>query len=292
MAILYVGIDLAKNVFAAHGVDQHDNSVLVRPSVPRAKLHELVAELSPCTIGTEACSGAHYRMSGKQGKNDAALGEGREIATALVRIGFLRRSAPICTKSTTTPKCDRPTKKRTAWRKSQLPISTASSRRSDSLLWQRRRRQTRRTCTGPHHSSSHGLVHSHVLSPLVQLSKRGSFEIVRDLAGQSAILKLAAHRGEHGRSRPFVRLSRLPWCDRTITDPSPGPSCQTLYFVEGHPQFNLLVDGNADTDGFFVDTFTRRRCRRLARLSAADGGFDRLSRRHVRSHSADQCDRE
>jgi len=95
MAILYVGIDLAKNVFAVHGVDEHGKPVLVRPNVARAKLHELVASLPACTIGMEACSGAHhwarlfaehghilrlmapkfvapYRMSGKRGKNDAA----------------------------------------------------------------------------------------------------------------------------------------------------------------------------------------------------------------------------
>src|SRR5678815_4694838 len=60
MAILYVGIDLAKNVFAIHGVDEHGKAVLVRPSVPRARLHQLVAALPPCTIGMEACSGAHH----------------------------------------------------------------------------------------------------------------------------------------------------------------------------------------------------------------------------------------
>ena len=55
MAILYVGSDLAKNVFAIHGVDEHGKAVLVRPSVPRAKLHQFVAALPPCTIGMEAC---------------------------------------------------------------------------------------------------------------------------------------------------------------------------------------------------------------------------------------------
>jgi transposase len=60
MAILYVGIDLAKNVFALHGVDEAGKPVLVRPSVPRTKLAELVAALPPCTIGMEACSGAHH----------------------------------------------------------------------------------------------------------------------------------------------------------------------------------------------------------------------------------------
>lgn len=95
MSIVFVGIDLAKNVFALHGVDEHGKPALVRPAVPRAKLHEVIASLPPCTIGMEACSGAHhwarvfaphghtvrlmapkfvspYRMSGVRGKNDAA----------------------------------------------------------------------------------------------------------------------------------------------------------------------------------------------------------------------------
>src|ERR1700682_749972 len=95
MAILTVGIDLAKNVFALHGVNEAGKPELLRPKVARGKLNELVASLPPCTIGMEACSGAHhwarlfaahghtvrlmapklvtpYRMSGRRGKNDAA----------------------------------------------------------------------------------------------------------------------------------------------------------------------------------------------------------------------------
>lgn len=60
MAILYVGIDLAKNVLAVHGVDEHGKAALARPSVPRARLHELIASLAPCTVAMEACSGAHH----------------------------------------------------------------------------------------------------------------------------------------------------------------------------------------------------------------------------------------
>lgn len=94
-AIVTTGIDLAKNVFAVHGVDATGKPVLLRPSVPRAKLLELIAAPSPCLIGMDACSGAHhwareihrfghtvrlmapqfvvpYRLSGKRGKNDAA----------------------------------------------------------------------------------------------------------------------------------------------------------------------------------------------------------------------------
>jgi transposase len=95
MAIVTVGIDLAKNVFAVHGVDVAGKPALVRPSVARGKLLELIATLPPCLVGMEACSGAHYwarlftahghtvrliapkfvvpyRLSGKRGKNDAA----------------------------------------------------------------------------------------------------------------------------------------------------------------------------------------------------------------------------
>ena len=60
MAIVTLGIDLAKNVFALHGVDATGKAVLVRPSVPRGKLLELVASLPACLIGMEACVGAHH----------------------------------------------------------------------------------------------------------------------------------------------------------------------------------------------------------------------------------------
>ncbi|PCM68784.1 IS110 family transposase, partial [Enterobacter cloacae] len=56
MTITTVGIDLAKNVFAVHGVDQNGRTVLVKPKVSRAALPELIAGLPPCVIGMEACS--------------------------------------------------------------------------------------------------------------------------------------------------------------------------------------------------------------------------------------------
>lgn len=106
MTITTVGIDLAKNMFAVHGVDQNGKTVLVKPRVTRAALPELIASLPPCVIGMEACSGAHYwarlfqqyghdarlmapkfvspyRMAGKTGKNDAA--DARAICEAVQR---------------------------------------------------------------------------------------------------------------------------------------------------------------------------------------------------------------
>ena len=56
--ITTVGVDLAKSVFSVHGVDAAGRTVL-RKTVRREKLLELIAALPPCLIGMEACSGAH-----------------------------------------------------------------------------------------------------------------------------------------------------------------------------------------------------------------------------------------
>ena len=60
MSIITVGIDLAKNVFAVHGVDEYGKAVLVKPKVAREQLLSLIVQLPACRIGMEACSGAHH----------------------------------------------------------------------------------------------------------------------------------------------------------------------------------------------------------------------------------------
>lgn len=59
MTVHVLGVDLAKNVFQLHGVDRKGRCVLVR-RVRRDLLMNLVAELEPCLIGIEACTGAFY----------------------------------------------------------------------------------------------------------------------------------------------------------------------------------------------------------------------------------------
>lgn len=54
-----LGIDLAKNIFQLHGTDLKGKSVL-KKRLSRLKLPEFIANLSPCTIGLEASTGAHY----------------------------------------------------------------------------------------------------------------------------------------------------------------------------------------------------------------------------------------
>lgn len=54
-----LGIDLAKQSFQLHGVDEHGHVVL-RKKLSRSQLRAFVANLPPCLIGLEACGGAHY----------------------------------------------------------------------------------------------------------------------------------------------------------------------------------------------------------------------------------------
>ena len=101
MSIIVIGIDLAKSIFVVHGVNEAGKAELVKPRVSREQLLPLIAQLPPCLIGMEACSGAHhwarlfrqhghsvnrtsrqgliapkfvtpYRMSGKRGKKREA----------------------------------------------------------------------------------------------------------------------------------------------------------------------------------------------------------------------------
>lgn len=51
MTITTVGIDLAKNMFAVHGVDQNGKAVLIKSRVTRTALPGLIAGLPPCVIG-------------------------------------------------------------------------------------------------------------------------------------------------------------------------------------------------------------------------------------------------
>lgn len=97
-----IGLDLAKSVFQAHGINAAGDVVL-RRRIPRSQMLKVFAKLSPCLIGMEACASAHFwarelialghevklmpaqyvKPYVKRGKNDAADAEG--ICEAVTR---------------------------------------------------------------------------------------------------------------------------------------------------------------------------------------------------------------
>ena len=59
MNITTIGIDLAKTVFQVHGADARGKCV-VQKRLRRSQVLVYFAQLPPCIVGMEACSGAHY----------------------------------------------------------------------------------------------------------------------------------------------------------------------------------------------------------------------------------------
>jgi transposase len=54
-----IGLDLAKNVFQAHGVAAN-GEILFRRKLRRSEVIEFFRDLPPCLVGMEACAGAHH----------------------------------------------------------------------------------------------------------------------------------------------------------------------------------------------------------------------------------------
>lgn len=66
MKITTIGIDLAKNVFQVHGVDEHGKAVFNKP-FKREQMAAFFVNLPPCLIGMEACGSAHHWARKLQG---------------------------------------------------------------------------------------------------------------------------------------------------------------------------------------------------------------------------------
>jgi transposase len=59
MQITTVGLDLAKNVFQVHAVDEEGRAV-VRRRLRRGEVRDFFTGLAPCLVGMEACGTAHF----------------------------------------------------------------------------------------------------------------------------------------------------------------------------------------------------------------------------------------
>lgn len=66
MKITTVGIDLAKNVFQVHGIDER-GAVMLRKQLRRDQMATFFVNLPSCVIGMEACGSAHHWARKLQG---------------------------------------------------------------------------------------------------------------------------------------------------------------------------------------------------------------------------------
>jgi transposase len=81
-----IGVDLAKSIFAIHGVDEV-GEVVIRRQVRRKQLLAFFEKLPPCLIGMETCASAHY-----WGRQLRALGHDVKLMPAHYVAAYVKRN--------------------------------------------------------------------------------------------------------------------------------------------------------------------------------------------------------
>jgi transposase len=82
-----IGVDLAKHVFAVHGVDA-TGQVVIRKKLRRSELIAFFTKLPSCTVGMEACGTAHH-----WGRELTALGHQVKLMPASYVKAYIKRGS-------------------------------------------------------------------------------------------------------------------------------------------------------------------------------------------------------
>jgi transposase len=85
MELKRIGLDISKNVFYLHGIDQQ-GEVVLNTSVRRGQLHQTFSRLPRCIVGLEACGTAH-----QWGQQLASLGHEVRLFTPHVLTPYRER---------------------------------------------------------------------------------------------------------------------------------------------------------------------------------------------------------
>lgn len=144
-----IGLDIAKQVFQAHGADA-PGKVAFREKIRRAKLLEFFASQPPCTVVMEACGGAHY-----WGREIAKLGhEVKLIAPKYVKPFVKRQKNDMADAEAICEAASRPTMRFVAVKSETTQASALVFRTRDILV--RQRTQITNAVRG--HLTEYGLV--------------------------------------------------------------------------------------------------------------------------------------
>lgn len=144
-----IGLDLAKNVFQAHGA-RADGSVAFRTKLTRAKLLDFFSSMSKCTVAMEACASAHHwaREIGRLGH------EVRLIAPIYVKPFVKRQKNDMADAEAIAEAAMRPTMRFVAVKSVEKQASAMIFKTRDLLV--RQRTQTINALRG--HMAEYGIV--------------------------------------------------------------------------------------------------------------------------------------
>lgn len=155
-----IGLDLAKNVFQAHGADAA-GAVVFRKRLRRCKVLAFFASQPACQVAMEACAGAHYwgRAIGKLGHTV------RLIPPAYVKPFLKRQKNDAADAEAICEAAQRPTMRFVAVKSEEQQASVVVFRARDLLVQQRT--QTINALRG--HLAEYGLVVSKGPSHIAKL---------------------------------------------------------------------------------------------------------------------------
>ena len=132
MPVTTIGLDLAKNVFQAHGASA-TGAVVFRRKLRRDKVLAFLATQPSCRVAVEACGSAHY-----WGREIAKLGhEVRLIAPVYVKPFVKRQKNDACDAEAICEAAQRPTMRFVAVKSETKQASAVIFRTRDLLVGQR-----------------------------------------------------------------------------------------------------------------------------------------------------------
>ncbi len=127
-----IGLDIAKNVFQVHGIDD-ESEVVVRRQLKRRQVLSFFGKLPACLVGMEACATSHHWA-----RELEKLGHEVRLMPPRYVKPYVKRNSEAEMQTWTGPMFARrtmqPTRKRSAKRFSVRPCGSCRSRRLSSNL--------------------------------------------------------------------------------------------------------------------------------------------------------------